>query len=116
MKLWSKYHVARSIDEALDLLAHYDGRAQIIAGGTDLLLDIQQGNHPPVEALIDITRVDAITTIKINGDEAEIGAAVTHTGIVANPILRSRATCLVESCGVVGGPQVRNVATIGGNV
>lgn len=116
MKLWSHYHVARSIDEALNLLAEYDGRAQVIAGGTDLLLDIQQGNHPPAEALVDITRIPELTTIEIDGDKAIIGAGVTHTAIVAHPAIRSRATCLAESCGVVGGPQVRNVATIGGNV
>src|SRR5258708_81127 len=116
MKLWSHYHVARSVDEALDLLSQYDGRAQIVAGGTDLLLDIQQGNHPPAESLIDITRIPELTAIEIDGDTAIVGAGVTHTAIVAHPDLRSRSTCLAESCGVVGGPQVRNVATIGGNV
>ncbi|MEP7288561.1 MAG: FAD binding domain-containing protein [Chloroflexota bacterium] len=116
MKLWSRYHVAHSVEEAIDLLAQYAGRAQIVAGGTDLLLDIQQGNHAPVEALIDITRIDALTAIEIDGDDVLLGAGVTHTAIVAHPTIRSRATCLAESCGVVGGPQVRNVATIGGNV
>jgi carbon-monoxide dehydrogenase medium subunit len=46
----------------------------------------------------------------------EVGAAVTHTNIVASGALARLATCLVESCGVIGGPQVRNVATLGGNV
>ncbi len=45
-----------------------------------------------------------------------VGAAVTHTAITRSALLEARATCLVESCGVVGGPQVRNVATLGGNV
>jgi carbon-monoxide dehydrogenase medium subunit len=116
MKLWSHYHVARSVNEALGLLSDYGGRAQLIAGGTDLLLDIQQGNHPPAEALIDITRIDELATIKSDGTHVLIGAAATHSVIVANAAIRDRATCLAESCGVIGGPQVRNVATLGGNV
>lgn len=119
MKLWSTYHVSRSVEEAIRLLAQYNGRAQIIAGGTDLLIDIQAGNHPPADVLIDITKIDELNQIKIVDDGqpyALIGGAVTHTAIVAMPTIRSRASCLAESCSVVGGPQVRNVATIGGNV
>lgn len=116
MKLWQKYHIPNTVDEALTLLAGYNGAAQILAGGTDLLLDIQQGNHPPVRAMIDITRIPELRAVGVEGDTLTLGAGVTHAEIVAHPALRARATCLVESCGVVGGPQVRNVATIGGNV
>jgi carbon-monoxide dehydrogenase medium subunit len=116
MKLWSNYHVARSVDEALTLLGNYDGQAQIIAGGTDLLIDLQQGNHEPMTALIDITRIPEMTQIEQDGDMLTIGAGVTHSAIVATKVIQERAMCLVESCGVVGGPQVRNVATLGGNV
>src|SRR5258707_546596 len=116
MKLWSHYHVAKSVDEALALLARYEGKARVIAGGTDLLLDIQQGNPPPVEALVDITRIKELNTISMDGNQLTLGAGVTHTAIETNSMLLSRATALTESCGVVGGPQVRNVATIGGNV
>lgn len=116
MKLWSHYHVAQSVDEALRLLSQYNGEARVIAGGTDLLLDIQQGNHPPVEAMVDITRIKELTTIDLDGDELTLGAGVTHTAIEMDPTLQRRATALTESCSVVGGPQVRNVATIGGNV
>ncbi|MBX3065672.1 MAG: FAD binding domain-containing protein [Anaerolineae bacterium] len=120
MKLWSRYHVPRTVEQAIELLTEYAGHAQIIAGGTDLLIDVQAGNHPPIEALIDITRINEIKQIQIIEDGAdryaEIGGAVTHSAIVARPEIRSYATSLVESCGVVGGPQVRNVATIGGNV
>jgi carbon-monoxide dehydrogenase medium subunit len=122
MKLWSHYHVPRTVEDAIGLLAQYDGRAQVVAGGTDLLIDIQAGNHPPAEALIDITKIAELTRINISTSDdgadryAEIGAAVTHNTIVHTEEMRRLATCLVESCGVVGGPQVRNVATIGGNV
>src|SRR5438477_13195710 len=97
MKLWNRYHIARTVDEALHWLAHYDGQAQIVAGGTDLLLDIQQGNHPPVEALVDITKVDELVAADINGDIMTLGAGMTHTQIVENGVIRNRATCLAES-------------------
>jgi carbon-monoxide dehydrogenase medium subunit len=116
MTLWSHYHTPSTVDEALELLHAYQGRARIIAGGTDLLLDIRQGHQPRPEALIDVTCIQGINVIRQDGDTLLIGAGVTHTQIVQSPIITARATCLVESCGVVGGPQVRNVGTLGGNV
>ncbi len=116
MALWKYYHTPSTVDEALDLLQSYQGRARVIAGGTDLLLDIKHGHTDRPEALIDVTCVDELRGIHPEGDTLVIGAGVTHTEIVRSPEIAQRATCLVESCGVVGGPQVRNVGTLGGNV
>ncbi len=116
MASWQHYHTPASVDEAASLLATYAGRASVIGGGTDLLLDLKFGQHDPVEALVDITSIPELGEIAIEGDTAHIGAAVTHNAIAAHPVLKARATCLTESCGQVGGPQVRNVATLGGNV
>ncbi|MEP0761577.1 MAG: FAD binding domain-containing protein [Chloroflexota bacterium] len=116
MSLWTHYHTPTSVDEALTLLASYQGRARVIAGGTDLLLDIRHGNMPRPDALVDITRIQGISDLRQEDDTIYLGAGVTHAQIVESPVLAARATCLVESCGVVGGPQVRNVGTIGGNV
>jgi len=113
---WNRYHVPASVDEALSLLADYGGQARVVAGGTDLLLEMQQGHQAPVEALVDVTGIDELRQIRQDGDQITVGAAVTHTQIVEAGVLAARATCLVESCGVVGGPQVRNVGTLGGNV
>lgn len=116
MKLWNHYHTPNTIDEALDLLTRYAGQAKIIAGGTDLLVDMRADLHPPHEALVDITRIPDMGAITRDGDTITVGAGVTHTRIVKAAELRANATCLVESCGVIGGPQVRNVGTLGGNV
>jgi carbon-monoxide dehydrogenase medium subunit len=116
MTTWNHYHTPASVDEALKLLSDYDGQARVVGGGTDLLLDMQQGHHPPVEALVDVTRIEGLAQIRQNDDKVTIGAGVTHTQIVESDTLVAGATCLVESCGVVGGPQVRNVGTLGGNV
>ncbi|MBI3763179.1 MAG: FAD binding domain-containing protein [Chloroflexi bacterium] len=116
MSYWNHYYLPATVDEALTRLAHFDGAARVVAGGTDLLLELQQGRRPPVEALVDVTQVPEMTSISEREGWIYVGAGVTHTGIVASPLLIHAATCLVESCGVIGGPQVRNVATIGGNV
>jgi carbon-monoxide dehydrogenase medium subunit len=117
MSGWKNYHSPASVDEALDLLTRYAGHAQIVAGGTDLLLEIEHGNHAPVDALIDVTRIPELRGVQTTGNGiVRIGAAATHSEIVRSAVMSTRATCLVESCGVVGGPQVRNVATLGGNV
>jgi CO/xanthine dehydrogenase FAD-binding subunit len=114
--LWKDYHLPVSVDEAVGLLARYDGKARVVAGGTDLILDLQQGNEHPVEALVDVTRIVGLNEIREEAGFILIGAGVTHTQIVASELLHRKATALVEASYVVGGPQVRNVATIGGNV
>ncbi|MDW8326323.1 MAG: FAD binding domain-containing protein [Anaerolineales bacterium] len=116
MPLWKHYHLPTTVSEALAQLRAYGGEARVVAGGTDLLLELQQGRKPPVAALVDITRISEMTIIREADGYLYLGAGVTHTSITNSPILISHATCLVESCGVIGGPQVRNVATIGGNV
>lgn len=116
MKLWNHYHTPRTVDEALSLLDRYAGEARIVAGGTDLLVDARAEGHPPHHALIDITSIPELRNIREADGFIYIGAGVTHTQIVKSAAIASGATCLVESCGVVGGPQVRNVATLGGNV
>ncbi|MDX1996063.1 MAG: xanthine dehydrogenase family protein subunit M [bacterium] len=116
MKLWNHYHTPTTIEEAVDLLSRYAGQARVIAGGTDLLVDMRAEGHTPQEALIDITRIPELRTIDRHQDMITIGAGVTHTQIVKSSLIQQGATCLAESCGVVGGPQVRNVATLGGNV
>ncbi len=116
MAVWQNYHLPTSISEGLDILARYQGQARVVGGGTDLILDLQDSRHPSLEALVDVTHIREMTGISEEAGRIILGAAVTHNQIVQSPLLQAHAACLVESCGVVGGPQVRNVATIGGNV
>ena len=113
---WQAYYQPETAAEALRLLAAHDGAARIIAGGTDLLLEIQRGRYPEIQALVDVTGIAGMTAITRRDNYLEVGAAATHSQIVQSPWLQQQAACLVESCGVIGGPQVRNVATLGGNV
>ena len=116
MSIWKEYHQPKSIDEALKLLATLPAPTSIIAGGTDLILDLNQGNHAPVFALVDITEIEEMQQITATNDEIIIGACVTHNQIVRNKSIQENADALIEACGLIGGPQVRNSATIGGNV
>jgi carbon-monoxide dehydrogenase medium subunit len=116
MTLWKHYYLPRSVEEAVELLDGYDGRARVVGGGTDLILEMQQGHHPPLEALVDATRIPGLDQIVGEAPYLVIGAGVTHTQITVDPRVTQGGTCLAESCGVIGGPQVRNVGTLAGNV
>jgi CO/xanthine dehydrogenase FAD-binding subunit len=116
MAVWQNYLQPQSIPEALQGLGAAPGTVRIIAGGTDLLLDIQQGRHPPVDTLVDVTGIPELRQVQVTPDGIYIGSAVTHFEILQHPVLNQEARGLVDACGLIGGPQVRNVATLGGNV
>lgn len=116
MILWQEYLRPKTLKEAISALTSAPGPVLPVAGGTDLLLDLEQGRHPPVHTLVDVTCVDEMLPIEIRAGELFIGAAVAHTQVVFSPLVREHAQALVEGCDLIGGPQVRNVATLGGNV
>lgn len=116
MPLWEAYHTPTTVEEALDLLEHYDGQARVIAGGTDLILEMHEGRRPPIEALVDVTHIEGLDEIRHADGWITIGAAVTHTQVVRSPLVQKHGTALAEGSSVVGGPQVRNVGTLCGNV
>jgi carbon-monoxide dehydrogenase medium subunit len=116
MSLWQDYYTPTTIAEALQIRSRYGHDAQFVAGGTDLILDLQQGNHPPLAALVDVTTIEHLNEIRAEEGYVVIGAAVTHSAVEASPLVRQHGAALAESCSVVGGPQVRNVGTLGGNV
>ncbi len=116
MAYWQHYFTPTTVADALGLLRQYGDQAQIIAGGTDLILDMQTGAHAPIAALVDVTHITGLAEIRQEDNYVVVGAAVTHTQIERSALIRAHGMALVESCSVVGGPQVRNVATLGGNV
>ena len=116
MTLWQEYLQPKTITEAISALANAPGPALPLAGGTDLILDLDQGRHPPVHTIVDITSVREMLPIEIRDNELFIGASVSHTHIIESELVARHAQALVDACGLIGGPQVRNVATLGGNV
>jgi len=116
MSLWKNYHIATSIPEALQVLSAGRDMARIIAGGSDLLLDLQQGRHPPVDTLVDVCGISELQRLEINQEQLFVGAGVTLNRIASSKHVREHAQALIEACRLIGGPQVRNTATLGGNV
>lgn len=116
MTAWKHYYLAKSIQDALQALDAGQGNARLIAGGTDLLLDLQQGRHPPLDTLVDLTHIHELTALEVRQNELFIGAAAPLSRIVLSPHVSQHARALSEACGLIGGPQVRNTATLGGNV
>ena len=113
--MWDDYLFPASVEEALDMLQAHGGEARIIAGGTDLALQCQRGQNP-AKVMVDITRIPGLDRIEEQDGLIYIGAQVTHGQIAASPLIRSKAGVLAEACGSVGGPQIRNVGTLLGNV
>ena len=116
MTLWQNYLKPKTLTEALDALANAPQPLIPIAGGTDLLLDLQQGRHAPVQTLVDVTSIEEMNRLEITGDELFIGASVPVNRVATSPIVAHHAQALTEACDLIAGPQVRNVATLGGNV
>src|SRR5688572_1424143 len=116
MNLWQNYLRPRTLEEAMQGLASAPRPLAPIAGGTDLLLDLDQGRHSPIQTLVDITEVKELLALEVRDDRLFVGAGVPVNRIVLDPLTDTHAQALVEACNLIGGPQVRNVATLGGNV
>jgi carbon-monoxide dehydrogenase medium subunit len=113
--MWKQHINATSLDHVIDLLDRYQGSARVIAGGTDLILEIERGVRKNIETLIDITRVPGLDGIQMDNDGTiHLGPGVTHNQIVTDQLSRQFAYPLVEACWLVGSPQIRNRATLGG--
>ncbi|MCX6054276.1 MAG: xanthine dehydrogenase family protein subunit M [Chloroflexi bacterium] len=114
--LWKEYYLATTLDEALILLDKYKTKAKIIAGGTDLVLRIQERKITGIEVLVDISRVSEIKTIQEDDRWITIGAGVTLAELSRSVCINTQATLLSKAAGLIAGKQIRNVATVGGNV
>ncbi len=115
--LSSHFIIPATLDEALALLADNDkqGTTRIIAGGTDLLVEIEHGADPP-QTLVDISRLPALDRITLLEGHIHIGPLVTHNQAVVDPLIQEHAWPLLRACWEVGAPQIRNRGTLAGNV
>jgi CO/xanthine dehydrogenase FAD-binding subunit len=110
-----EYKTPRTLEEAVELLWKAEGRAKIIAGGTDLVIALRNGNHSP-QFIIDITRVEALRKIGEKNGTISVGAAVTHSEIASSPLVKKYGKVISDAASEIGSPQIRNIGTIGGNI
>jgi carbon-monoxide dehydrogenase medium subunit len=108
------YHEPVSLAEAVDLGARFGADGRFLAGGTDLIIQMRRGKVSP-RHVVSLHRVPGLDAIKMNGG-VRLGALVTHRAIERCAAFQGRLRALVEGAEVVGGHQVRNVGTVGGNV
>jgi xanthine dehydrogenase iron-sulfur cluster and FAD-binding subunit A len=113
--MWQTYLRPTRLDEALELLERHAGRARIIAGGTDVLVELSRGVKPTA-TLIDISAVEEFRYVRDEGDHIALGALATHNDVVASAACVARALPLAQACWEVGAPQIRTRATVAGNL
>jgi CO/xanthine dehydrogenase FAD-binding subunit len=109
------YKTPRTLSDACALLWNFREQAKIIAGGTDLIIGLRQGElHPRL--LIDITQIPEIQEIRETTEFLSIGAGVTHSRIAASDLVQTYGRVLAEAASWIGSPQIRNLGTLGGNL
>ena len=106
-----------NLEEACDLLVRYKDRAKLIAGGTDLIVDLREEKLANcLEIIIDISNLEELNHIKEEGKYIRIGSGVRHAEIAKNKLIKKYAQVLSMAASVVGSPQIRNRGTIVGNI
>ncbi len=111
-----EYIECESVDAACTALDSHSGKARILAGGTDLLLELRRPGTPSPGAIVDISRVASLRGILLSEGEIRIGPLTTHAELSRSGEVRSRAGFLAAAAGAIGSPQIRNRGTIGGNI
>ncbi len=109
-----EYHEPASVAEAVALAARFGDEARFLAGGTDLVIQMRRGRLSP-RHVVSLRRVPGLDVLRFDG-RVHVGALVTHRRLERAPVFQGRLHALVEGAEVIGGHQVRNVGTVGGNV
>ncbi len=109
------YRKPKTLQEACSLLGEADGKAKVIAGGTDLVIALRSGELKP-DCLVDVTGIEELRKIKEEDGNISIGAAVTHSEIASSSLVKQHGKVLSDAASWVGSPQIRNLGTLGGNI
>src|SRR4030042_432129 len=111
-----EYREPESIEEALAILSQYQGKSKIIAGGTDLMLQIRNKAIRP-EYVVDITRIPGLDYITFDDQQGlRLGALTTIRGLETSVELQRKYPVISQVCSQLGSVAIRNVATVGGNL
>ncbi len=110
-----KTYSPRSLEKALDILTEQAAGVKVIAGGTDLVVQVLERKKDP-RSLLDISRLEELSYIREDGDRIRIGALTTQREVEKSPLVTAHAPLLCEGIRLVGSPQLRNTCTLGGNI
>ncbi len=111
-----KYVRPTTIEEAVSTFNQAHGKAVLLAGGTDLLPRWSKGVQKRPESLIDLKGIETLKGISHENGRVRVGACTPMTEIASDPVIRSMGSVLAQAAGRIACPQVRNRATIGGNL
>lgn len=115
--MWQEYISVVNVEEALQTLDRKKEKARIIAGGTDLILEMERGQRSDVDTLIDINRLPGSYEIHYGEDDfLHIGPNATHHHVLSSKLIWEMAAPLAQACWQVGAPQIRNRGTVAGNL
>jgi carbon-monoxide dehydrogenase medium subunit len=114
--MWDTYYTAGNIEDVLEILDREGPDARIIAGGTDLVLELKNGAHSQIKSLIDINRIEGLDFIQERDSQIYIGPTATHNQCLVSEPLLKYALPLVKASQSIGAPQIRNVGTVLGNL
>jgi len=104
-----------TIDAAILALAEYSPNVRILNGGTDCLVELKHVAQSP-GVVIDVSRLQGLKGIEIVDAGLRIGAGVTHTEIMADPLIKEHVPAMIDAAHTVGAVQTRNLGTLGGNL
>ncbi len=115
--MWQNYIQAASLDEVVRVLAEQGPSARVIAGATDLILELDRGVRTGINTLVDVTRIPGLKEItQDRSGMIHLGPLVTHNDCVASPLIVKGGFPLAQAAWEVGAPQIRNRGTIAGNL
>jgi xanthine dehydrogenase iron-sulfur cluster and FAD-binding subunit A len=115
--MWKRYFTVPTLDEALRLLSDQGGESRIIAGATDLMLELERSQRPEIESLVDVSRIPDLDIIEEDSQGwVHIGPLATHNHCAGSQLIIEHAFALAQACWQVGAPQIRNRGTVAGNL
>lgn len=114
-KMWQVYYSPTNIEDAVRLLAEHAPDARIIAGGTDLMVELERGTRE-ADVLIDVTRIGGLNQVSVDDGFVHVGPTVTHNQAIGSDVLLEHGYPLALACWRVATPQLRNRGTIAGNL
>src|SRR5260370_14196799 len=110
-----EFRAPRTLEEAARILDGERANAMPLAGGTDLLPNMKRRQQVP-RTLMSLRHIESLSSIELNHSGSRLGACLTLSEIAADPRFRNGLTTLAQAASLVATPQIRNMATLGGNI